>query len=261
MDISPPGFCWWRAGPRDGVRYQLTIRDDSGREIDRSSVLADPVYVPSRVLPPGGYSWTVTALVDGRRVAATLGPRRFRILPGALPLPWVPPAELLRRVPAAHPRLLFLADERDEFRATLSTTRKQAYLELKAIADRALALPLMPKPTFDRFDRETEYAQRRVDCRRSYHEFTRTYHQGMLPLAAVYVLSGEQRYGDAAKAHLLNLLDWEVDGIASLETSFDEIGLRIQRSHSCGCGLIRIRVRRSACPCLRGNGRNEGMKE
>ena len=167
-------------------------------------------------------------MVD-ERVAATLGPRSFRILENAFALPWVPPAQLLRNVPAAHPRLLFPADQRDEFRATLTTTRKQAYAELRSIAERALALELMPKPTFDRFDRETEYAARRVAYRESYHQFTRIYHQGMLPLAAVYALSGERHFGEAAKAHLLNLLDWEIDGIASLESGFDEIGLRIQR--------------------------------
>lgn len=233
LDISPPGFCWWRAGPRDAVRYQLTINEISGRVVYQSSLVVDPVHVPSQVLPPGDYTWTVSALVD-EGVAATLGPRSFRILKDAYALPWVPPAQLLRKVPAAHPRLLFPADQLDDFRATLTTTRKEAYTELQAIAERALTLPLMPKPTFDRYDRESQYAQRRTAYRESYHEFTNTYHQGMLPLAAVYVLSGERRYGEAAKAHLLNLLDWDIDGIASLEFGFDEIGLRIQRTAAQG---------------------------
>ena len=30
LDISPPGFCWWRAGLRDRVHYQLTIRTEHG---------------------------------------------------------------------------------------------------------------------------------------------------------------------------------------------------------------------------------------
>jgi len=229
LDISPPGFCWWRAGPCDYIEYQLTIRDDAEQIVYQSPLVADPVHVPTKVLPPGNYTWTVSAIAE-ERTAATLGPRSFQILDDAVPLRWVPPAQLLRKIPAAHPRLLFRADQLDDFRATLKTTRKLAYTELQAIAERALTLKIMPKPTFDRFDRNTQYAQRRVAYRKSYQEFSRTYHQGMLPLAAVYVLSGERRYGEAAKAHLLNLLDWEVDGIASLETSFDEIGLRIQRT-------------------------------
>jgi hypothetical protein len=229
LDVSPPGFCWWRAGSREAVNYQLTIHDNSGQQVYQSPRLADPVHVPTAVLPPGAYTWTVVALVD-QRVAATLGPRSFRILDNAYELPWVSPAKLLGKVPVNHPRLLFPAAQLDAFRATLTTTRKAAYAELKAVADRALSLQPMPKPTFDRYDRETQYPQRRTAYRASYHQFTITYHQGMLPLAAVYVLSGERRYGEAAKVHLLNLLDWELDGIASLESGFDEIGLRIQRT-------------------------------
>jgi len=229
LDISPPGFCWWRAGRRDKVRYQLTILDSAEKEVYQSPVLRDPVHVPTKVLAAGSYTWKVAAIVDGES-AATLGPRSFEIMKDAVPLAWVEPSELLRKVPAEHPRLLFPAAQQEELRATLSTTRKKAYGELLAIADKALDLEIMAKPTFDRFDRKKEYAQRRTDYRASYHQFTRTYHKGMLPMAAVYVLSGERRYGEAAKAHLLNLVDWEVDGIASLESSFDEIGLRIQRT-------------------------------
>ncbi len=229
LDISPPGFCWWRAGARDLVSYQLTIRNQADEIVYQSPILGDPVHVPTQVLPAGEYTWTVSALVDDR-VEATQEPRNFRILTDAVTMPWVQPGELLKKVPTDHPRLLFPKAQLEAYRATLSNSRKQAYQELRAIADRALTLELMAKPTFDRFDRETEYAQRRTAYREDYHRFSRTYHQGMLPLAAVYVLSGERQYGEAAKAHLLQLVDWEVDGIASLELGFDEIGLRIQRT-------------------------------
>jgi hypothetical protein len=56
----------------------------------------------------------------------------------------------------------------------------------------------------------------------------------MVPLALMYQLSGEEKYGLAAKKHLLNVLDWELDGVASLEQSFDEIGLRIARTAAQG---------------------------
>jgi hypothetical protein len=50
----------------------------------------------------------------------------------------------------------------------------------------------------------------------------------------MYRLSGEEKYGLAAKKHLLNVVDWELDGIASLEEGFDEIGLRIARTAAQG---------------------------
>ena len=171
LDISPPGFCWWRAGARDKVRYQLTILDSSEKEVYQSPVLRDPVHVPTKVLAEGSYTWKVAAIVDGES-AATLGPRSFEIQGDAIPLPWVEPSELLSKIPEAHPRLLFPAAQQEELRATLSTTRKKAYGELLAIADKALDLEVMAKPTFDRFHRKKEYAQRRTDYRASYYQFT-----------------------------------------------------------------------------------------
>jgi len=145
-------------------------------------------------------------------------------------MPWVAPEELLSRVPREHPRLLFPKAALPEIRATLATTRKAAFEELKAIADRALELKPMRKPDFDKYDRKTQYAARRVAYREAYHEFSEVHHKGMLPMALVYLLTGDPQYGEAAKAHLLNIAGWQTDGIASLEPGFDEIGLRTART-------------------------------
>ena len=105
---------------------------------------------------------------------------------------------------------------------------------MKKVADGALGLDLMAKPDFDKYDKETEYPARRTAYRASYHEFTRIFNRGMVPMALMYQLSGEQKFGLAAKKHLLNVLDWELNGIASLEEGFDEIGLRIARTAAQG---------------------------
>jgi hypothetical protein len=229
-DVSPPGFCWWRAGARDEVFYRLTIKDDRGLTAYRSDTLRDPVDVPDRVLAAGSYVWTVEAITADGDVLAERAAQRFSIAPGARPLPWESPESLLAKVPAEHPRLLFTKEQLFEVRASLDTSRKVAFEELMRRADAALNLPLMDKPDFDRFDRETEYPARRTAYRAAYHEFTRVYHGGMTPMALAYLLTGDRAYGERAKAHLLNLLDWETDGIASLEESFDEVGLRIART-------------------------------
>ena len=148
-------------------------------------------------------------------------------------LPWIDPLELLSRVPTIiHDcySLVLITD----IRASLGDTRHDAYISLKSLADQALELDLMAKPDFDKFDWETEYPMRRTAYRASYHEFTQVYNRGMVPLALMYQLSGEKKYGLAAKAHLLNVLDWEIDGVASLVESFDEIGLRIARTAAQG---------------------------
>ncbi|MEQ8880187.1 MAG: DUF4962 domain-containing protein [Cyclobacteriaceae bacterium] len=230
LDVSPPGFCWWRAAPRGEVSYRLRIQKASGDLVYQSGLLADPVHVPDQVLPPGSYQWIVDALDQAGKVVTSRETQDFNISEDAFKLPWVQPKELLSRVPKEHPRLLFPKSRLNEIRASLNDARKQTFEDIRKTADEALRLELMEKPDFDKYDIETEYPARRTAYRASYHEFTSIYNRGMIPMALVYVLTGEEKYGLAAKKHLLNLLDWELDGVASLDESFDEIGLRIART-------------------------------
>jgi hypothetical protein len=234
LDISPPGFCWWRCAPRGEVSYYLQIESDSGQLVYKSKLLDDPVHVPDRVLSSGTYFWSVDALDSTGQVIATRPAQKFSISENALELPWMEPEILLQRVPEEHPRLLFPKNKLKQIRATLHNSRQESYADLKTAADNALDYKLMTKPDFDRYDRESEYQMRRTAYRASYHEFTQVYNRGMVSMALMYQLSGEEKYGLAAKRHLLNLLDWELDGVASLELSFDEIGLRIARTAAQG---------------------------
>ncbi len=234
LDISPPGFCWWRAAPVGSVHYQLRVQTTEGEHVYTSELLEDPVHVPGQVFSAGNYIWEVDALDTSGKILATRGAEKFTIGEEALELPWIEPGELLSRVPLDHPRLLFLKTQMPEIHRTLNNSRSSAYKDLRIIADQALELGLMPKPDFDKYDRDTEYAMRRTAYRASYREFTRVYHRGMIPLALMYLLSGEEKYGLAAKKHLLNVLDWELNGVASLERNFDEVGLRIARTAAQG---------------------------
>ena len=64
--------------------------------------------------------------------------------------PWVAPAELLARVPKEHPRLLFPKADLDTIRASLKTTRSEAFSGLKGSADRVLKLDVPPEPDYDK---------------------------------------------------------------------------------------------------------------
>lgn len=236
LDISPPGFCWWRVAPRGEITYRLRIENESDELVYESGVLVDPVHVPDIVLAEGKYRWFVDALDKQGQTITTRAAQNFSIISDALELPWVEPHKLLNRVPTEHPRLLFPSSILAEIRASLDGSRQKAYEDLRKVADQALGLDLMVKPDFDKFDIKTEYPARRTAYRASYHEFTRVYNRGMVPMALMYLLSGEEKYGLAAKKHLLNVLDWELDdaGVASLVESFDEVGLRIARTAAQG---------------------------
>ena len=230
LDVSPPGFSWWRAAPAGRVTYRLKVFADAGTEAYRSPPLDDPVHIPETALPAGKYSWTVEALGGDGTVLAVRRPGSFMIAEGAISQPWVAPEELLSRVPPQHPRLLFPKARLDEIRATLKTSRREAFESLRRQAASGLRMKPPPEPDYDQIK---DPAKRRLAYVASFAEMRR-YHLGaMQHLALMYVLTGEKKYGEAAKALLLSAADWDPEGISSVMAPYgDEVGLGLVKSEA-----------------------------
>lgn len=233
-DVSPPGFCWHRL-QEDGkskhlsgkVHYRLILSKD-GKEVFRSPLLADPAYVPDRVLEPGVYSWTVEGLDANGKVADTRPSRSFTILPDAFAQPWIPAAELLSRVPKEHPRCLFPKAMLPEVRRTLETTRKEPFQSLSGGVRGNLKLTPPPEPDYDKLPTRSQQRLGYLDSFR----MLRNHHNGaMLDLALMYLLGGDKKCGEAAKAQLMNVTGWDVNGISSILSKYgDEPGLGLAYS-------------------------------
>lgn len=228
LDITPPGFCWWRAGKAGEVRYRLRVMGKSGAVAYESPVTEWTAHVPDRSLAPGQYTWLVEAIDASGKVADTWRPRRFTILPGALEQPWVPAEKLLARVPKEHPRLLFPKAQLPAIRATFETTRRGAIESLRGEAKRALKLDVPPEPDYDK-------APTKADQRLGYLEAfgrMRKYHDsGMRVLAMRHALEGDAAAGEKAKAILLGAAEWDPEGISSVMSKYgDEIGLGLAKA-------------------------------
>lgn len=228
LEVTPPGFAWWRAGESGRVWYRLRIRDAHGTIVHESPQLTDPVYCPDRALAPGAYQFEVDALDDSGAVRATRPAQRFTIAPGAYELPFVAAADLLARVPRDHPRLLFPKATLAEVRATLTTTRQAAFANLQRSAEAGLKLGVPPEPTYDRLPTKAEQ-------RLGYHEsfsLMRKYHDGAMRHCALrYALTGERPYGEKARELLLGAARWDPEGISSVMSPFgDEVGLGLAKA-------------------------------
>lgn len=225
VGINPPGFAWWRAP--GAAAYRLVILDSAGRQVYEAGGMADPVHLPSRVLPPGEYAWDVEALDKQGRAIASRGRQRFTIPSGVPELPWEDLQTVLGRVPASHPRLIFLAKDLPRIRESLSAGRKQAWEALKRAADRALSTKLPQPPQYHTFTGENRARMGYAVYFRNFRSFI---DQGMSTLALAYLLSGDQRYGLAAKKILLEVAGWGVEGPMSLLAPWgDEPGLSMSR--------------------------------
>jgi len=228
LDISPPGFCWWRAADRGKAQYRVKVMNKAGEVVHESPALDNPVHVPEKVLPAGKYTWIVEALDKDGTVCATREPWGFAIAEGAVEQPWIPAEQILARVPKDHPRLLFPKASLDEVRATLETTRKEAFQALKRTADRCLKMTPPPEPDYDEIENK---AERRMAYMRSFAEMRKYHTRGMLHLALMYALTGDKKYGEVSKALLLGAAEWDPEGISSvLARHGDEVGLGLAKA-------------------------------
>ena len=125
VELSPPGFSWWRASDRGACHYKLVV-ERAGATYYESPELKDPIHVPVKVFSPGAYHWLVQA-VDGDSVKAESERRSFTVSESASEQLWPDPADLLANIPAERPRLFFLASQMDAVRESLTTTRSGAY--------------------------------------------------------------------------------------------------------------------------------------
>lgn len=225
VGINPPGLAWWRA---PGAKaYRVVISSPSGRAVYEAGGLPDPVHLPSRTLAPGPYTWQVEALDGQGQVLARRGAQRFSVVAKLPELPWEDPQAILARVPPGHPRFIFPAAELPRIRESLATTRRDAWEPVKRVADQSLNTKLPAPPRYHTFE-GTE--RQRMGYTFYFREFRSYVDRAMSTMALAYLLTGDERYGQAAKKLLLEVASWGVEGPMSLLSPFgDEPGLSMAR--------------------------------
>ena len=87
-----------------------------------------------------------------------------------------------------------------------------------------------PEPYYDEIK---DRAKRRLAYVASFANMRR-YHLGaMQHTALMYALTGEKKYGEAAKALLLGAAEWDPEGISSVMAPYgDEVGLGLVKSEA-----------------------------
>jgi hypothetical protein len=223
--INPPGFAWWRAP--GAAMYRLLIWDDQGREVYQAPYLTDPVHLPTRPLPPGEYSWDVEACDRDDRVLAKRGVWYFTVPEGVTEFPWIAPEQILALVPDSHPRYMFLRDALPEIRRSLQAGRRQAWNSIRSSAERYLKTEPPKPPEYHTY---TDPARQRMGYVAYFREFRSVIDNAMSTLALAYVLSGDERYGLAAKRILLEVESWGIEGPMSVMAPWgDEPGLSMAK--------------------------------
>ena len=211
-DTNPPGFSW-RPCP-GAAAYHLQIAGEETFEdiaYEKSDVLWS-AHRPSVTLSPGIYYWRYAALGDEDARTDWSAVRVFTVTPEAVEFPMPSTSELLERMPAEHPRLFFRPEDIPELRELAAGPFAERFEALVNRADRLLEdppdtaePPLYPEGTQRLSDewRAIWWGNRRYTI-----ELT----DGAATLAFVYRLTGDEKYGQAARELLLAFAEWDPKG-------------------------------------------------
>ena len=223
-DGNPPGFSWRPSG--NAAVYHLQIASDEAFEdmaYEKSDILW-PAHRPSMTFSPGAYYWWYAALgEDGARTNWSTV-RTFTVTAAAAEFPMPPTSELLERLPAGHPRLFFRPEDIPELRALARGPLEDRLEALVESVDNLLEdppdttePPLYPEGVVRLSDewREMWWGNR-------LHTIALT--DGAATLAFVYRLTGDEKYGRAARDLLLAFAEWDPKGSTNYDYN-DEAGM------------------------------------
>jgi len=227
--INPPGFSWLPV--KNAHSYLVQIKEmRTSKIVLEEKAIQTNVFVPQKVLNQGEYFWIIQAFDKNANLLAERRPYHFTIPSNIVKQPFPDLEKIFQNLPQSHSRLVFLQHQLPEIQKSLNTTRKAAWKILRATADSCLKLGAPPAPDYGHYDIENEYTLRRLAYQKYYRGLREYLDRGLQALSLVWLLTGEEKYANAAKRILLEIVQWDPAGISSCQHSgFDEVGLSLSR--------------------------------
>jgi hypothetical protein len=205
--LNPPSLTW--VHERDAASYTLqwAARADFS---DAVSVEKLPwtAYTHNHPLAPGTYYWRYRITDKKGDVSPWSRARSFTVPATAIEFPKPDLEEMRQRIGASHPRLFVRPEDRDKLREWAAAGGREAWDRVKRDADRVAAGTPIPEPT------EMGSASNPQTVQFWWPNRTQTERACMEAeaVAFVYWLTGEEKYGAAARRYLLHLAAWNPDG-------------------------------------------------
>ncbi|MBM3335519.1 DUF4962 domain-containing protein, partial [Candidatus Sumerlaeota bacterium] len=241
VETNPPAFAW---RPQKGAAtyvLECSPAADFSRNVYRAENVWLNVHCPPKSFPSGKYFWRY-AFVDGDGKRSQWSKvRTFTIPSNAVEFPMPPISELIARVPKQHPRLFLRPEEiaqlRLEIRGPLRSQWQQLVREANSLLSDPPSLdePLKYDPDWKRG--EPRWLERWWGNRVKTMSVT----DGAATLAFVHMLTGEQKYGDAARRFMLAAASWDPAGATSRPYN-DEAAMPVlymlSRAYTWGQGVL-----------------------
>jgi hypothetical protein len=209
--VNPPSFVW---RPQEGLTWEIECASDKSLKVIeyRAKDIEYNVHCPSRVFPPGTYTWRYRGKDAHGNYTNWSQARTFSIAADALAMPMPPREQLLERIPKTHPRLFLRPEKLGHLRELAKAELKGKYDELVKQCEELLAKPPSTKepPRYPEGTVSGSEEWRKIWW--GNREYTIKVLNGAATLAFTRLLGGQGRYGLEAKRILMECAKWDPQG-------------------------------------------------
>jgi len=222
--VTPPAFSWRPTKGLVSWEIECSRGADFATVEYRAADIDLNVHCPPRVFPTGTHHWRYRGVDAKGKATRWSRVREFAIDSKAVPLPMPARAELLDRIPTAHPRLFVRPEGLPRLRELARGPLASRYRELVRQCD---ALVASPPPTAEP-PKYPPGTKRLGESWRKIWWGNRTYTiralNGAATLAFTRLLGDPDEYGHLAKRILLECAEWDPVGSTGYRYN-DEAGM------------------------------------
>ncbi|MCA9436908.1 MAG: DUF4962 domain-containing protein, partial [Candidatus Omnitrophica bacterium] len=215
VTMNPPGFSWRPMKGATGYDLQVSDGSDFQSIVYEKSDHPFSAHCPSTAFEVGTYYWRYRVHVkDDEKTVTTdwSSVRSFEVGPDSVPFPCPTNEELAAKIPEGHPRLMFRQSDLPHLREVGNTKMPNRWKDVIDQANKRLENPpdtteppMYPEGIEIKGDewKEIWWGNRgRVIA----------VADGAATLAFAYNLTGEEKYGKAARDLIMAMTEWNTDG-------------------------------------------------
>lgn len=214
---TPPAFVWRPVKEADHYALEIARDGDFKEAVKSWTTLPWSSFAPDAPLEAGVWYWHYAAVDSTGAQSPWSQTRKFEVTADARPFPKPAIGELLSRMPSQHPRIFLRPEEVPAFKEAAQGPLKKNWNAMLARADKILASPPdtqePPKYPAGIDTRGEQWKKIWWGNRARAMEVT----DGAATLAFAHMLTGEKKYGDAARNLLMAFCAWEPRGATGYE--------------------------------------------
>lgn len=227
VSLNPPSLVWLHEKNAASYVVQWAVAPDFANAETVTGVPFN-TYTHNRTLPPGTTFWRYAYVTSGGVTSTWSKTRSFTISGDAKAFSMPSRAEQAARIPAGHPRLLMRPEDLPRLRAVAAgkvpgfEAATARFKELAAEADRLCGSEPTPEPTVRSQNSATgdrsHWWSNRLQTLKACEEAE--------TLAMVYLMTGAEKYREAARRYVVGLARWDPEGPTNIKLN-DEAAMPI----------------------------------